>query len=137
MRHGLYILLLAAAIPFAAQTASPPPQTARQALIEMFTSKDSASFEKHIPEEARQALVRKGDTLTSSLMLRLASLGEELSSGGKKLETFDNGPTLAVSQQSDRKKTGIPSIATMFRGTTKSSSCRSRTTAMAKLSLCP
>jgi len=101
MRHTCFVLLIAlVSINATAQTPPPsaPPQTARQALLEMFLGKSTETFEKHLPESARRALIRKGDTITSSLMFRFASIGQELSSSGNKLETFDTGPTLAVSE---------------------------------------
>jgi hypothetical protein len=104
MRHTCFVLLIVlASVHAMAQTPPPPPpaQTARQALLEMFLGNSSETFEKHLPESARHALIRKGDTITSSLMLRFASLGQELSSGGSKLETFDAGPTLAISEDSN------------------------------------
>ena len=49
----------------------PPPQSARQALIEMFMGKGSDDFAKHLPEAARQTLIRKGETPEgSSFVLR-------------------------------------------------------------------
>ena len=49
-----------------AQTSPPtPPQTAqsaRQALLEMFLSKTDDSFTKHLTDDARQTLIRKGET---------------------------------------------------------------------------
>ena len=40
-----------------AQTQAPPPQTARQALIEMFLSKNPDAFTKHLPAVASKALI--------------------------------------------------------------------------------
>ena len=82
-------------------TPSTPPQTARQALLEMFVGKSPQTFEKHLHDAARHALIRKGDTITSALMFRFATFGQGLSSGGNKFESFDTGPTLAVIQDSD------------------------------------
>ena len=103
MRHtGLVLLIALASIHSFAEGPPPPPQTARQALLEMFLGNSPGAFEKHLPESARHALIRKGDTLTASIMFRFATVGQqELSSGGSKLETFDTGPTLAVSQDSN------------------------------------
>ena len=104
MRHTCFVLLIVlASITAMAQVPPPPslPQTARQALLEMFLGKSPETLEKHLPESARHALIRKGDTITSSLMFRFASIGQELSSSGGKLETFDTGPILAVSQDNN------------------------------------
>ena len=95
----LLLIAFANASANAQSTSSPvPPQTARQALLEMFLGKSPETFEKHLPESARHALIRKGDTITSSLMFSFAKIGQEFPLGGGKLETFDTGPTLAVSQ---------------------------------------
>jgi hypothetical protein len=102
MRRTCFVLFIVlASFHLFAQGPPPPPQTARQALLEMFLGKSPGAFEKHLPEAAHRALIRKGDTITSSLMFRFATIGQELSSGGSKLETFDTGPTLAVNQDSN------------------------------------
>jgi len=60
MRFDCLILLCAmfgGCISLPAQTSSPPPQTARQALIEMFLSKNPENFARHLPDAARQSLI--------------------------------------------------------------------------------
>jgi hypothetical protein len=88
-------LLLAASLGAAAQTKTElPPQTARQALIEMFTGKDADAFEKHLPEATRRALLHKGDTEQASFLRQFASLSRRLSAPETVLQTFDAGPLL-------------------------------------------
>ena len=41
-------------------SAQPAPQTARQALLEMFFSKTPGTFEKHLPQATRAALRKAG-----------------------------------------------------------------------------
>jgi hypothetical protein len=96
LRTCLTLLLLVTVTPFIAAQAqpSPPPQTARQALIEMFTGKSPDAFEKHLPEVARHALIHKGDSRSTSWVQQFAALSHELSSQGRVLETFDAGPLL-------------------------------------------
>lgn len=96
MRQFCFILLLlsAACTSSGAQTQPLAPQTARQALLEMFTG-NGGGFEKHLPEVARHTLIRKGDTITASIMEKLASIGRELPGGGD-IQTFDVGPLLIV-----------------------------------------
>lgn len=76
----------------------PPPQSARQALIEMFMGKGSDDFTKHLPDATRRALIHKGDTPESSFVLRFSTIAKEISSGGEHVETFDVGPNILVSE---------------------------------------
>ena len=83
-----------------AQTSLPPsPQSARQALIEMFVSKDASDFAKHLPENARRALIHKGETPETSIVLRISTVGRQMVAQGEHIETFDVGPNLLVSVQ--------------------------------------
>ena len=79
--------------------ATPPPQTARQALIEMFLGKGTDDFTRHLPEAARQALIHKGDTPETSAALKISTMGRELVAQGGHVETFDVGPNLLISEQ--------------------------------------
>jgi hypothetical protein len=94
LRAYLSVLLLAVGTVLVAAQSPPPPQTARQALIEMFTGKSPDAFEKHLPEAARHALIHKGDLGETSLVQQFAAASRELSSQGKLLQTFDTGPLL-------------------------------------------
>jgi hypothetical protein len=95
LRAHLTVLLLAMGNNLvAAQSPPSPPQTARQALIEMFTGKSPDAFEKHLPEAARHALIHKGDAGETSLVQQFAAATRELSSQGKLLQTFDTGALL-------------------------------------------
>jgi hypothetical protein len=83
----------------AAQESTPPPQqSARQALIEMFMGKGSDDFTKHLPDEARKALIRKGEPAESSLVLRIAAMGREGTELGGRIDTFDTGPNILISE---------------------------------------
>ncbi|MGC1452200.1 MAG: hypothetical protein WA830_19385 [Candidatus Sulfotelmatobacter sp.] len=107
MRHIWLVLLVTAAcsISLPAQTSTPPPpQSARQALIEMFMGKDSEDFAKHLPEDARRALIHKGETPDTSVVLRISNLGRQMVAQGQSIETFDAGPTLLLSEQKDHDK---------------------------------
>jgi hypothetical protein len=104
MRHIRLVLLVtvAASISLPAQTPTPPPpQSARQALIEMFLSKNAEDFAKHLPDDARRALIHKGETPDTSVVLRLFNLGRQMMAEGELLETFEAGPTLLLSEQKD------------------------------------
>jgi hypothetical protein len=76
-----------------------PPQSARQALIEMFFGKDADDFAKHLPDEAKRSLLRKGDIPQASVVLKIASIGREVSRNGQHVETFDLGPNLLISEE--------------------------------------
>ena len=82
----------------------PPPQTARQALIELFLGKTPHAFERHLPEVARQTLIRKGETPETSIVQKIALIGREMSAQGQQVETFDVGPTLLVSEEKNRSQ---------------------------------
>jgi hypothetical protein len=88
-------LLLTTSLWVAAQAKTElPPQTARQALIEMFTGRNPDAFEKHLPEATRHALMHQGDTEQVSFLRQFAAARNELSSPDKVLQTFDAGPLL-------------------------------------------
>ncbi len=104
MRHlalaGLLILLGDKCL-VAQDATPPPPQSARQALIEMFMGKGADDFTRHLPDDARRALIHKGDTPETSVALRIASIGREMSSESARMETFDTGGNILVSEQRD------------------------------------
>jgi TonB family protein len=76
----------------------PPPQTARQALIEMFFSDAPGHFEKHLPDITRQALGKLGGENGQSVPGLFSALSMQAKAGGNKVETFDAGPTLFKSK---------------------------------------
>ena len=81
--------------PVAAQA---PPQSARQALIEMFLSKAPGAFEKHLPDLTHKALLGKSAGSQYSIVNQISKVGQQWSAGGH-LETFDEGSLLLVSEQ--------------------------------------
>lgn len=104
MRRVSLVLTVAFTVTMAAAGQSPQtaPQSARQALIEMFLGKGENDFSKHLPDVARQALIHKGETPESSIVLRISMIGRGLVSRGGHLETFDTGPNILVSEQADQ-----------------------------------
>jgi hypothetical protein len=88
----------------AQESAAPPQQSARQALIEMFTGKGSDDFTKHLPDEARKTLIRKGEAAEAPVVLRLATMGRELTAQGGPVETFDTGPNILVSEDPNHRQ---------------------------------
>jgi hypothetical protein len=72
----------------------PAPQTARQALLEMFFSKTPGTFEQHLPEATRAAM-HKGSADTSMLG-SLSLLTSQMHAQGQDFQTFDTGSTLLI-----------------------------------------
>ena len=95
--------LLQAQIPSPAP-AQAPPQSARQALLEMFMGKGENDFTKHLPADASHALIRKGETPDTNMILRISTIGRQLAAQGGPVETFETGPTLLVSEQNDHRE---------------------------------
>jgi hypothetical protein len=89
-------ILLASAAVMAAQT-QPMPQTARQALIEMFFSKTSGTFEKHLPQ-ATVAAIHKSDSGSGPSMLSLFSMVSAQAHSNGHFESFEAGPMLFSSE---------------------------------------
>jgi hypothetical protein len=105
------VVFLAASISLSAQSPSsitpPPPQSARQALLEMVFGKGENDFQKHLPEDARLALIHKGETPETSTILRISTIGRELTAGGGHIETFDAGPILLLSNMNEHEKVEV------------------------------
>ena len=95
-------IALAISISLAAQNSPSPPQSARQALIEMFLGKGENDFEKHLPDIARKALIHKSESPESSIVLRISAIGRSMAAQGQQIETFDTGPNILVSEQPDQ-----------------------------------
>ncbi len=75
-------------------TAQPAPQTARQALLEMFFSKTPGTFEKHLPRATRAALPRMGTTSGIPFLYGFSMLTSQMATRGQQLQTFEAGSTL-------------------------------------------
>jgi len=102
MRRVLFVLAVALGSSLlAAQTPQTPPQSARQALIEMFLSKGENDFTRHLPEVASKALLHKGETAESSVVLKISTIGRSIVAQGH-VETFDAGPNILVIEQPEK-----------------------------------
>ena len=85
-----------------AQTApsqAAPPQTARQALIEMLFGEAPGHFEKHLPDVTRRTVEKLGGANSQSVPGAFSMLATQAKAGGEKLETFDTGSTLLIVKQ--------------------------------------
>ena len=71
------------------------PQSARQALIEMFFSKTPGTFMKHVPAATSDALEKSGAMATLQPYSLLAS---QFESQGKSLKTFETGSVLLATE---------------------------------------
>ena len=100
MRHICLILLSSVSL-FAQTFATPTPQSAREALIEMFFGKGADDFAKHLPEDARRALIHQGESPQNSIVLRISAVGRQMMAQGGHIETFTVGPNILVSEQND------------------------------------
>lgn len=80
---------------FAEQSEAPGPQTARQALLEMFFSKSSGTFMKHLPAATRAVLEKAS---TSAGVDRYAMLSGQWQSQLKHLQTFETGSVLLTTE---------------------------------------
>jgi hypothetical protein len=99
MQRTLIAIVLATSTSaaFGAQ-AQPAPQTARQALIEMFFGKTPGSLEKHLPEATKAALRQAGGASGMSPLAAFSLIGSQISANGQQLQTFEAGPTLLVAE---------------------------------------
>ncbi len=105
MRSVMILLAsLAVSISLTAQTQTQPPQTARQALIEMFLGADSDALSKHLPDAARKLVARNQNEQYAISIFRFATFGRQMASGGGQVQTFDDGPTILISQQGEDDK---------------------------------
>ena len=95
----LTILLAVAAVPTVGAHAQTPPQTARQALLEMLLNNAPGALERHLPDGARKILARGGDSPQMPILreLRLAKAG--ISANDGTFETFDSGPVLIAADE--------------------------------------
>lgn len=67
------------------------PQTARQALIEMFFGKASGTFLKHLPTATRDALLKSG---AMANMQQYSLMVNQFQAQGQTVQTFDTGSVL-------------------------------------------
>ena len=72
----------------------PPPQTARQALIEMFLGTAPNHLQKHLPDATRKTLNKMSGANGMSALDEISMFSSLAKASGAKLETFDSGPIL-------------------------------------------
>lgn len=77
----------------------PPPQTARQALIEMFFGTAPNHLEKHLPDTTRNVFKKMSGAGGMTMLDEFSAFANMAKSGGPKFETFDSGPTLLRAEE--------------------------------------
>jgi hypothetical protein len=83
----------------AASSQTSPPQTARQALIEMFFGTAANHLEKHLPEVTRKTFKRMDSGNGRSFLSEFSMLATQAKSSGAAFQTFDTGPTLLSAEE--------------------------------------
>lgn len=92
MRKGIvcFMLLILLVSHSRAEEPSAPPQTARQALIEMLFSKTKGTFWKHLPEATRTAFEKSGAV---AAFHQYSAMATQVQSS-QNLQTFESGPVM-------------------------------------------
>jgi hypothetical protein len=100
MRKKVVILATAFFCSFAAlaqQTLAPgqttAPQTARQALMEMFFNKTPGTFVKHLPNATRAALEKSG---ALEMLQQYSKMASQVSTQGQNVQTFEDGSVMVA-----------------------------------------
>jgi len=78
------------------------PQTARQALIEMFLGSAPNHLEKHLPDATRKSLQKLDSGDGRSLLSEFSLIATQAKASGANVQTFDTGPTLVSLDQQDQ-----------------------------------
>src|SRR5579864_7327860 len=81
-----------------AAQAPPPPQTARQALIEMFFGQSADHLQKHLPDVTRRSFQKMDTGNGQSLLTEFSMLASQAKAAGAGFQTFDTGPTIVLAQ---------------------------------------
>jgi TonB family protein len=102
-RHFAWLLPLLLSASFYGQTPQ-APQTARQALIEMFFGSAPNHLEKHLSASTRDTLKRMSGEGGMSLLDEFSMFTNMTKAGGVKFETFDTGPTLLQAEEVEQNQ---------------------------------
>lgn len=99
---AILVLILSISEVWAKTSAPETPQTARQALLEMFFSKESGTLLKHLPAITRATLEKSG-AMTG--LQQYSLLAGQFHAQGKSLQTFETGPVMlaTVDPKTDQK----------------------------------
>jgi hypothetical protein len=89
----LAVVAICSAVLFAQEAAA--PQTARQALLEMFFSKTSGTLVKHLPAATLAALEKSG---AMANLQQYSILASQLQTQGQNFQTFETGSVLLAAE---------------------------------------
>jgi TonB family protein len=103
LRRFAWLLPLLLFTSLHAQTAQ-APQTARQALIEMFFGTSPNHLEKHLPDNTRASFKRMSGPGGMSMLDEFSAFANMTKAGGMKFETFDSGPTLLQAEEVEQNE---------------------------------
>jgi hypothetical protein len=70
----------------------------------MFLGKGENDFTKHLPEAAHQALIHKGDSPETNMILKISTIARQMVAGGERLESFETGPNLLITEQNEGRE---------------------------------
>ncbi|MGA8150955.1 MAG: hypothetical protein WB952_08405 [Terriglobales bacterium] len=93
-KNRLMGLILIAAMPLSAAAGDSAPQTARQALLEMFFSPTPGTLEKHLPEVTRAAFRNAQAGSGAAMVNAFSTLTSTMQARGQQMQTFESGSTL-------------------------------------------
>lgn len=114
MRKIVYCLVMVMATLGGSWAQQAAPQTARQALLDMFFSKESGTFVKHLPQATRTALEQSGAMTTLQGYSMLVS---QMQSQHPNFQTFETGPVLLSGEDPKTgQKTEITVVSDKARG---------------------
>ena len=77
----------------------PPPQTARQALLEMFLGRTPDHLERHLPEVAKKGFRQIGASGSDNLMAEIRMIGAQATAAGSHVQIMETGPVLLVNEE--------------------------------------
>ena len=97
----IFVSVLLPALSINGQTAQ-PPQSARQALIDMFFGSSTDHLEKHLPDATRKTLKRLDSGEGTSMLAQISMFSAMAKAGGVNLQTFETGPVLLSADQPER-----------------------------------
>ena len=83
---------------------TPPSQTARQALIEIFFGKKPDHVKKHLAEITRKAMSKLDTGAGPSFMTEIEAIGVQAQSLGGHLQIMESGPTLLTIEQPETRE---------------------------------
>lgn len=104
MRQSLALVIALLASSAFCQSAT--PQSARQALIEMFFGQTPDHLEKHLPEITRHSLNKLSSPGGANYLSEFSSLAMQARAAGTKFQTFDTGPALLLTEDPNASLNG-------------------------------